>query len=91
MHSASGQLDADDSNRFVTQMEWALEEQPGVDGLMEYEESANIVPFEDPAYDLGRFVGDVVVEVIRTHPMQLARGRMRWKSRRAGDMWPFQS
>src|SRR5262249_24566013 len=34
--------------RWVTHMEWALEDRPGVDGLLEYEASANTVPFEDP-------------------------------------------
>src|SRR4029077_9847272 len=33
---------------FVTHMEWALDDRPGVDGLWKYEASANIVPFEDP-------------------------------------------
>jgi len=36
--------------RFVTHMEWALEDRPGVDGLLKYEASANLVPFEDPVY-----------------------------------------
>jgi MEDS: MEthanogen/methylotroph, DcmR Sensory domain len=45
---------------------------PGVEGLLEYEAKANEVPFTDPVvcrYDLRRFRGDVVVEVMRTHPM----------------------
>jgi hypothetical protein len=63
--------------RFVTHMEWALEDRPGVDGLLEYEASANLVPFEDPVicvYDLAKFSGDVVVEVMRTHPMVIIGG-----------------
>lgn len=63
--------------RFVTRMEWALEDRPGEDGLLEYEASANLAPFEDPvvcAYDLARFGGDIVVDVIRTHPAIIIGG-----------------
>ena len=60
-------------------MEWALEDQPGVDGLLEYEASANVVPFEDPvicAYDLARFGGDIVVDVIHTHAVIIIGGML---------------
>ncbi len=63
--------------RFVTHIEWALEDRPGVDGLLEYEASANLVPFEDPvvcAYGLGKFGGDVVVEIMRTYPVIIIGG-----------------
>ena len=63
--------------RFVTHMEWALEDRPGVEGLLQYEASANLVPFEDPvvcAYDLSRFGADVVVDVMRTHPLIIIGG-----------------
>jgi len=63
--------------RFVTHMEWALEDRPGVDALLEYEASANLVPSEDPvicAYELTNFGGDVVVEIMRTHPMIIIGG-----------------
>jgi hypothetical protein len=63
--------------RFVTHMEWALEQHPGVDGLLEYEARANLVPSEDPViciYDLARFGGDVVVDIMRTHPMIIIGG-----------------
>ncbi len=68
--------------RFVTHMEWALEDRPGVDGLLEYEASANLVPFEDPvicAYDLARFGAEVVVEVMRTHPVIIIGGILQEK------------
>jgi MEDS: MEthanogen/methylotroph, DcmR Sensory domain len=58
--------------RFVTHMEWALEDRPGVEALIEYDAKANAVPFTDPVvctHDLTRFGGDVVVEVMQTHPM----------------------
>jgi len=63
--------------RFVTHMEWALEDRPGVDALLEYEASANLVPSEDPvvcAYELANFGGDVIVDIMRTHPMIIIGG-----------------
>ena len=58
-------------------MEWALKDRPGVDTLLEYEASANLMAFEDPvscACDLARFRGDVVVDIMRTHPMVIIGG-----------------
>jgi len=63
--------------RFVTHMEWALEDRPDVEGLLEYEASANLTRSEDAvvcAYNLTRFGGDVLVEVMRTHPMVIIGG-----------------
>jgi len=63
--------------RFVTHMEWALEDPSAVEGLLEYEARANLVASEDPvvcAYDLSKFGGDVVVDVMRTHPLILIGG-----------------
>jgi hypothetical protein len=63
--------------RFVTQMEWALEHRPGVDGLLQYEASANLVPSDDPVvcvYELANFGGDVVVDIMRTHPLIIIGG-----------------
>ena len=63
--------------RFITHMEWALEARPGVDALLEYEARANLVRFADPvicAYDLAKFGGDVVVDVMRTHPAIIIGG-----------------
>ncbi len=63
--------------RFVTHMEWAIEHHANVDTLLEYEASANLVPSEDPvicAYELANFSGDVVVEIMRTHPMIIIGG-----------------
>jgi MEDS: MEthanogen/methylotroph, DcmR Sensory domain len=65
--------------RFVTHMEWALEDGLGVDALLEYEARANLVPFHDPVvctYDLARFSGDVIVGVIRTHPLIIIGGTL---------------
>jgi hypothetical protein len=63
--------------RFITHMEWALEAGGGVDLLLEYEAMANLAAAGDPVvcvYDLARFSGDVVVDVMRTHPLILIGG-----------------
>jgi hypothetical protein len=68
--------------RFVTHMEWALKNEGGNTDLLEYEAKANEVweRLEGPinpvicAYDLTKFRGDVVVDVIRTHPMIIIGG-----------------
>jgi hypothetical protein len=65
--------------RLVAHMEWALEDRPGVDDLVEYETRLNhILPrFQDPVictYDLAKFGGDIVVDIIRTHPMTIIGG-----------------
>ena len=68
--------------RFVTHMEWALEDRPGVGDLLEYEARANYLwlRFDGPfnpvicAYDLTKFAGDVVIDVMRTHPLVIVGG-----------------
>lgn len=65
--------------RLVAHMEWALEDRPGVNDLVEYETRLNyILPrYEDPVvcvYDLARFGADVVIDIMRTHPMVLIGG-----------------
>lgn len=68
--------------RFVTQMEWALEDKPGIHDLLEYEAQANDIWLhqEGPVnpvictYDLTKFSGDVVIDIMRTHPMIIIGG-----------------
>jgi MEDS: MEthanogen/methylotroph, DcmR Sensory domain len=66
--------------RFVTQMEWALLDKPGVEDLLEIEARFNYVSpkYDDPvicAYDLSRsFSSSVVVDVMRTHPVVIIGG-----------------
>jgi hypothetical protein len=65
--------------RLVCHMEWALEDRPGVDDLVEYEARLNyILPrYKDPVicvYDLAKFGGDIVVDTMRTHPITLIGG-----------------
>lgn len=68
--------------RFVSQMEWALEADLDMTELLEYEAKANDAWLRqdspvNPAiciYDLTRFRGDIVVDVMRTHPLIIIGG-----------------
>ena len=65
--------------RLVANMEWALEDLPGVHEIVEYETRLNhILPkYHDPVictYDLSRFGADVVMDIMRTHPMVIIGG-----------------
>lgn len=60
--------------RLVANMEWALEERPGVSDIVEYESRLNyILPKYDDTvvctYDLGKFSATAVMDILRTHPM----------------------
>jgi hypothetical protein len=60
--------------RLVANMEWALEDRPGVADLVEYESRLNyILPqYNDTVvctYDLGKFSASAVMDILRTHPM----------------------
>jgi hypothetical protein len=62
--------------RLWANMEWALEDRRGVGDLVEYETRLNYVlpRYQDPVictYDLAKFDADVVMDVMRTHPMVL--------------------
>jgi MEDS: MEthanogen/methylotroph, DcmR Sensory domain len=59
--------------RILANMEWALEEMPGVEDLLEYETRLNhILPQQDAVavctYDLSKFSASVLVDILRTHP-----------------------
>ncbi len=65
--------------RLVAHMEWALEDREGVSDLIEYEARFNLMHQSDRdpvicTYDLTRFSGDVVMGVLRTHPMVILGG-----------------
>lgn len=70
--------------RFVSQMEWALEANLDLDELLEYEAKANQawLRSEGPVspavcvYDLRKFRGDIVVDVMRTHPLIIIAGAL---------------
>jgi hypothetical protein len=71
--------------RFVTNMEWALETDLDANALLEYEATANYdwMHQNGPvnpvicSYDLNRFTADIVVDVMRTHPMVIIGGMLR--------------
>jgi hypothetical protein len=65
--------------RVMANMEWALEDRPGVEDLLEYETRVNyLLPkYHDViccTYDLARFGADVVMNILRTHPMVIIGG-----------------
>lgn len=65
--------------RLVANMEWALEDRPGVDDIVEYESRLNYVlpKFDDTVvctYDLAKFNASVVMDMLRTHPMVIVGG-----------------
>ena len=68
-------------SRSIGHMEWALEHRQGIEDLVEYEARLNyILPrYQDPVicvYDLARFGGAVVVDILRTHPMVIVGGTL---------------
>jgi MEDS: MEthanogen/methylotroph, DcmR Sensory domain len=67
--------------RFLGQMEWALLDKPGLDDLsfVEFETRVNYVSpkYDDPlicAYDLSKFSANMMIDVMRTHPVVLIGG-----------------
>ena len=68
--------------RFITHMDWALEDDAILIDLLVYEARANELRLGQPgpthpvicAYDLTRFSGEFIVDVMRTHPMTLIDG-----------------
>ena len=66
-------------SRIVCQMDWAVEDQSHVDNLVEFESRVNDVwrRHDDAVicvYDLAKFGGDTVVDILRTHPMIIIGG-----------------
>ena len=60
-------------------MEWSLEDFPGVEDIVEYESRLNQVTsrFDDVVvctYDLKRFSATVVMDILRTHPQVIVGG-----------------
>jgi len=75
---AAGQLGFP-RTRLVAHMEWALEDREGVSDLIEYEARFNPMHQSDRdpvicTYDLTKFSGDVIMGVLRTHPMVILGG-----------------
>jgi hypothetical protein len=65
--------------RLVANMEWALEDRPGLEDFPEFETCVNYLAPKCHdvlccIYDLGRFGADVVVNVLRTNPTVIIGG-----------------
>ena len=65
--------------RLAGEMTWALRDAPGVERLVSYESELNRVTPGYPVivlclYDLNKFLGEVVVNVVKTHPQVLVQG-----------------
>jgi hypothetical protein len=66
-------------SRIVCQMDWAANERSHIDNLVEFESRVNDVwrRHEDAVicvYDLAKFGGDTVIDIMRTHPMVIIGG-----------------
>jgi len=65
--------------RLAGEMTWALRDAPGVEHLAGYESELNRVTSSYPVvvlcmYDLDRFSGEVVINIVKTHPQVLVQG-----------------
>jgi hypothetical protein len=65
--------------RATAEMVWALEAIPGVEHLMAYESRLNYFIPGKPwisicLYDVNRFSGAIIMDVLRTHPYTISRG-----------------
>jgi hypothetical protein len=70
-------------NRVVCRMEWAAESRSLVDDVIEFESRVDeLWRRRDDAvictYRLGRFGGDAVIDIMRTHPMVIIGGILQW-------------
>ena len=66
-------------SRIVCQMDWAADSRSHIDNLVEFESRVNNVwcHHEDAVicvYDLAKFGGDTVIDIMRTHPMVIIGG-----------------
>jgi len=66
-------------SRIVCRLDWAAESHAFVDGVIEFESRVEELwrGHEDAVictYRLGRFGGDAVIEVMRTHPLVIVGG-----------------
>ena len=74
-----GQRDGFGITRLWANMEWALEDLPGVHQIVEYETRLNhLLPKYDDVvvctYDLNRFSASTVMDILRTHPQVIVGG-----------------
>jgi MEDS: MEthanogen/methylotroph, DcmR Sensory domain len=67
--------------RLVATVEWALQDRPGVDDLVEYEARVNYLSASHAdalvcCYDLTQFSAGLVMDVLRTHPTAIIGGTL---------------
>jgi DNA-binding NarL/FixJ family response regulator len=79
---SKGAADGFPLTRLVADMEWALQDLPGVDHLVQYEARVNdfIPDYSDVvvcAYDLRKFSGHMIIDVMRVHPVVVIGGSLR--------------
>jgi hypothetical protein len=65
--------------RLWANMEWALEDLPGVEQIVEYETKLNhVLPLYDDVvvctYDLNKFSAATIMDILRTHPQVIVGG-----------------
>jgi len=75
----TGRNDGYKQTRVVAHMEWALEDMPGVNDLVEYETRLNhvLLKHKDPVicvYDCMKFGARVLMDIVRTHPLVIVGG-----------------
>jgi hypothetical protein len=68
-------------SRIVCRMDWAADDQLRIDNLVAFESRVNDVwrRHDDAVicvYDLAKFGGDTVVDIVRTHPMVIIGGTL---------------
>lgn len=78
-HLAKARIEGYSFCRLAGEMTWALRDAPGVEHLVGYESELNRITASLPVtvlclYDLDRFSGEVVVNVVKTHPKVLVQG-----------------
>jgi hypothetical protein len=67
--------------RLWANMEWALEDLPGVEQIVEYETKLNhVLPQYDDVvvctYDLNKFSASTIMDIMRTHPQVIVGGAL---------------
>lgn len=78
-HMSKAETDGYSFCRLAGEMTWALRDAPGVEYLAGYESELNRMTGSRPVlvlclYDLDRFSGEVVVNIVKTHPQVLVQG-----------------
>jgi hypothetical protein len=78
---AGGKAQGFPLTRVMANMEWALEDRPGLEDFLEFETRVNYLTprYHDVlccTYDLARFRADVVMDVLRTHPTVIIGGTL---------------